>query len=364
VNIFKHFSKVLFVLAILAVSCKGKNTTTNQQSATQQRQQALSVEAMIAQTTSLSSDIEIPGTIMAYESTEIHPEVSGRVTVLNVREGASVGKGALLAKLYDGDLQAQLRKIEVQLKIAEQTENRQAELLKIQGISRQDYDLSLLQVNNLKADLEIIRTAISKTEIRAPFGGKLGLKNISPGAYITPATIITTIGQVNNLKLQFNVPEKYGSELRNGQSVQFNVDGSDKNYTANVMATEVHVEENTRSLAVRAVVRNSDNELIPGGFAKVKIILGRSENAIMIPNSSVLPQGRKKLTYVYQGGKAVQTEITTGVRDSTNIQVLTGIGAGDTIITTGLLFLRPGLDVKISSITNRTGQVANVQSKQ
>ena len=149
----------------------------------------------------------MPGTLLANESTAIYSEVSGRLVQLNVREGSFVSKGALLAKLYDGDLQAQKRKIEVQLKIAEQTEDRQGQLLKIQGISQQEYDISLLQVHNLKADLDIIHEAILKTEIRAPFSGKLGLRNISPGAFINPATIITTISQVNQLKIQFNIPE-------------------------------------------------------------------------------------------------------------------------------------------------------------
>jgi membrane fusion protein (multidrug efflux system) len=244
-----------------------------------------------------------------------------------------------------------MRKLNVQLKIAEQTENRQAELLKIQGISQQDYDLSLLQVHNLRADMEIVRAAIRKTEIRAPFSGKMGLKNISPGAFITPATIITTISQVNNLKLQFNVPEKYGAQLKTGQYINFTVDGSSKNYAANIIATEVAIEENTRSLAVRALVKNMDRALIPGAFAKVKIVLGKSESAIMVPNSAIVPQGRKKLIYVYKAGKAIQTDITTGVRDSTNIQVISGVDLGDTIITTGLLFLRPGSDVKISKVS-------------
>lgn len=317
----------------------------------QASQPPLSVEAMVVSARSVSSDVEVPGTIMAGESTEIHPEVSGRVVLLNVREGTFVSRGALLAKLYDGDLQAQLKKLQIQLQIAEQTEKRQAELLKIQGISRQDYDLSLLQVHNLNADMDIIRTSISKTHIRAPFSGKLGLRNISPGAYVTPATIITTISQVNALKLQFNVPEKYGSELRTGQYINFTVDGSTKNYTANIIATEVEIEENTRSLAVRALVKNTDRGLIPGAFAKVKLNLGKAENVVMIPNSSVLPQGRKKLTYLFKGGKAVQTDIETGARDSTNIQVISGVNIGDTVITTGLLFLRPDANVKISKVS-------------
>jgi len=256
----------------------------------------------------------------------------------------------LLAKLYDGDLQAQLRKLEVQLKIAEQTEDRQSQLLKIQGISQQEYDLSLLQVSNLKADMDIVREAVRKTEIRAPFSGKLGLKNISQGAFVTSATIVTTISQVSQLKLQFNVPEKYGSQLKNGQAVNFTIDGSTKTFSANMIAAEVQMDENTRSLAIRALVKNADPVLIPGVFAKVKIVLGKNEDAIMIPTIVVQPLGRQKLVYLYKGGKSVPANITTGVRDSSNVQVLTGLKIGDTIITTGLLFLRPNGDVKLKKL--------------
>jgi membrane fusion protein (multidrug efflux system) len=341
-----------FLLGLISFSCKEKKTKTQTTGAGGPgQQQTLSVDAIIAKTKTLSANIEVPGSLLANESTEIRPEVSGRLVQLNVREGAFVGQGALLAKLYDGDLQAQKKKLQVQLQIAEQTERRQGELLKIQGISQQEYDLSLLQVNNLKADIDIVGEAIRKTEIRAPFSGKLGLKNISPGAYITPTTIITTIGQVNQLKIQFNVPEKYGSQLKPGQVVTFVVDGSLKNFTASILAAEIQIEETTRSLAVRALVKNSDNALIPGAFAKVRIVLGKNDDAIMIPNFVVTPQGRKKLVYLYRDGKSVSTEITTGVRDSSYIQVLDGIKLGDTVITTGLLFLRPNADVKLNKVS-------------
>jgi len=351
VNNLKLLVRIILILISPAIiSCGDKKETTTTSTGTQQQQQVITAEALIVATRPLSADIEIPGTIMANETTEIHPEVPGRVVQLNVREGTFVGKGALLAKLYDGDLQAQLKKLEVQLKIAEQTEDRQAQLLKIQGISQQDYDLSLLQVNNLKADIDIVRVAVGKTEIRAPFSGKLGLRNISQGAYVTSATIVTTISQVSQLKIQFNVPEKYGSQLKNGQSINFTVDGSPKTFTANIIAAEVKMDENTRSLAIRALVKNSDPALIPGVFAKVRIILGKIEGAIMIPTIVVQPLGRKKLVYLYKGGKSMPADITTGIRDSSSVQVLTGLNVGDTVITTGLLFLRPGADVKLKKI--------------
>ena len=305
---------------------------------------------MIASPQPLSATIEIPGTILAFESTEIHPEVSGRLTYLNLQEGSTVTRGTLLAKLYDGDLQAQMRKLDVQLKIAEQTEIRQAELLKIQGISQQEYDLSLLQVQNLKADKDIVSENIRKTEIRAPFSGKLGLKNVSPGAFVNPSSIITSISQINKLKIQFNVPERYGSKLINGLPVSFSIDGSGSSYTANVIATEIQIDENTRSLAVRATINHPDKLLIPGTFAKVRIVLGENTQALLIPNNIILPLGRKKQVYVYKGGKAMTADITTGVRDSTNIEVISGLKTGDTVITSAILFLRQGIDVKIDTI--------------
>ncbi|MEP7374118.1 MAG: efflux RND transporter periplasmic adaptor subunit [Chitinophagaceae bacterium] len=350
-NISKPVSALLSFIFVLALnSCKEKKENTPATSRQGGGPQVLSLEGLIASSKTINAQIEVPGTILASESTEIHPEVSGRVVQLNIKEGAFVSQGALLAKLYDEDLQAQLRKLDVQLKIADQTEKRQSQLLKIQGISQQDYDLSLLQVHNLNADMDIVKTTIRKTEIRAPFSGKLGLRNISPGAYVTPTTIATTISQVSQLKLQFSIPEKYGAQLRNGQNIDFTIDGVQKKFSANIIATEGGIEENTRSLAVRALIKNKDGSLLPGAFAKVKLALEKSEDAIMIPNSSVLPQGRSKFVFLYKGGKAKQMEITTGVRDSTNIQVMSGISKGDTVITTGLLYLRPDVDVKLSKL--------------
>lgn len=339
-----------FALILLAAcSDKDKNKRAGSAPAANNTP-ALSLEAYIAKPENLNDLVEVPGTILAFESTEIHPEVSGRIVLLNVKEGGFVSKGALLAKIYDGDLQAQLKKLQVQLDIAEASEKRSAQLLKIQGISQQDYDLSLLNVNNIKADIDITRAAISKTTILAPFSGKLGLKNISPGAFVTPATVIATIGQVSQLKLQFTIPEKYGAGVKNNQDIQFTIDGSVKTFHAKVSATEVGIEENSRSLSVRALIKDRDPLLIPGAFAKVRMVIGASKDAIMIPNNSILPQGRKKLAYVYRNGKAVSTEITTGVRDSANIEVMTGIMPGDTVLTTGLLFLREGSAVKLSKI--------------
>ncbi|MEP6794283.1 MAG: efflux RND transporter periplasmic adaptor subunit [Saprospiraceae bacterium] len=349
-NAHPFVPRLMLLLMLSAFICCKSKKDSPVSPATNATPPALRVEVMIASSQSLSANIEVPGTILAFESTEIHPEVSGRLVNLNIKEGESISQGALLAKLYDGDLQAQMRKLDVQLKIAEQTEKRQAELLKIQGISQQEYDLSLLEVQSLKADKDIVQESIRKTEIRAPFSGKTGLKNVSPGAYVTPSTVMTTIGQVNKLKIQFNVPERYGPLLKNGLRISFSVDGSPTTFTANIMATEIEIDENTRSLAVRALVSHQDKLLIPGTFAKVKIVLGENADALLVPNDVILPIGRKKQIYLYKGGKAMATDIVTGVRDSTNIQVVSGLKRGDTVITSAILFLRPGINVEFSKI--------------
>lgn len=310
------------------------------------------VDAYIVQTSTLSESIEIPGTIVAGESTEIHPEISGRITSLNVREGAYVGKGSMIAKIYDADLQARRRKLDVQLRQAQQTENRYNQLQKIGGISKQDYDVTALQVSNIRADLAIIQTEIARTVVRAPFSGKLGLKEVSTGAYVTPASIITSIHKTSGLRIDFNVPEKYTGLIRNGQFINFTVAGSERSYSAVVMATESNIEETTRSLTIRAAVRGDATGLVPGGFAKVKLAFQPNNNALLIPSQAIIPQARGKKVYVYRGGKAVFTEIETGRRDSSNVQITTGLVKGDTVIITGLLGLKPEAKVIIKKVVN------------
>jgi membrane fusion protein, multidrug efflux system len=313
----------------------------------------ISVEGLVVKTSSINEVVEASGTILANEATEIRPEISGRITQLNIREGAVVPKGSLLVKIYDADLQAQLNKLLVQLQIAEKTEERQKELLKIGGIAQQDYDLSTLQVSNIKADIELTRVNISKTEIRAPYTGRLGLKSISPGAYISPTTLITTITQMNQMKIEFSVPEKYSAQINNGLTLDFMLDGSTKSYKANVLAREGSVDQNTRNLRIRAVVQGgADQFLVPGTFAKVRMILGENRNAIMIPSNAVIPQARNKQVALYRGGMASMIDIDTGIRDSSNVQVLSGLKAGDTLVTSGLLFIKPGTKLKLSKIVN------------
>lgn len=339
------------ILAFIFVSCKNeKKETPANAGRTGGGDRPVQAEAFIVKTKSLSENLEIPGTLLPFEATEIRPEISGRVISLNIPEGSFVQKGALLVKMFDSDLQAQLKKLQVQLEIAQKTAERQEALLKIEGISKQEVDLSQLQVSNLKADIELVKVDISKTEVRAPFPGRIGLKNISNGAYITPTTLLTTISQVNQLKLEFSVPEKYSEAMRKGRQVSFNIVGTDNKFTASILATESNIEANTRTLKVRAVVAGKNNLLVPGAFAKVALQLGKNDHSLIVPSQAVIPQARNKRVIVYKGGKVDFAVVTTGIRDSSYVQVLDGVKEGDTILTTALLAIRPESKIKLTKV--------------
>ncbi|MEO6541544.1 MAG: efflux RND transporter periplasmic adaptor subunit [Ferruginibacter sp.] len=344
----------LFCLIVLFASCnssakddkkpKGKDDS---------KKPPAKVDVFIVSATTLSQDIEMPGSLIAAEETELHPEVSGRVTGIYFKEGSQVGQGSLLVKLYDGDLQAQLSKLRVQLKVAQETLQRYDALLKIGGVSVQEVETYKLSVNNIRADMSIVQTSIARTSLRAPFSGKLGLRNISIGAYITPASVISTLRKVSQLKLEFTVPEKYGAGMKQGGQVQFTIDNNEKTYAARIIATENNIAEETRSLKVRALVDKPDAQLIAGTFVKVKIGLGENNAALMIPSQAVIPKARNKQVIVYRNGLANMETVTTGIRDTSMVEITSGLKAGDTVLISGLLSTKPGSKVSINKVNKQ-----------
>jgi membrane fusion protein (multidrug efflux system) len=343
------FTGIFFIFFISSCSNKNKNEDPPEKKGGAEHS-ALTVDGYIIHPSVLHSSIEVAGTLLPFEETDIHPEVSGKVTYLSIKEGAHVNKGTLLARLFDGDLKAQLQKLNVQLQVAKKTQERQQELLKIGGISQQDFDLSVLDVSSIKADMQVLQAAIDKTIIRAPFNGKLGFKNISIGAFITTTTIITTIKQDNKLKLEFSVPEKYTPKVKLGNVLYFTTESSNKKYNAKIYATESGITADNRSLKVHALVENNDKNITAGSFAKVSFDMGDNNNAIMIPTQAIIPQARDKQVILYNGGNADFKIVTTGTRDSAKVEILSGLSIGDTVIITGLLSIKPGSKINLSSL--------------
>jgi membrane fusion protein (multidrug efflux system) len=343
-----------FILTLIATTVFASCNSKKQQSSGQGRRLSgpMKVDAFVVSQSSISENVQVPGSLRPFEETEIRAEVGGRIVQINITEGSVVDKGSLLVKLFDEDLKAQLRKLKVQLQIREKTAERNLELLKINGISQQEYDLSALEVENLRADIQTTEIAIAKTEIRAPYRGVVGLRNISLGSYISPSDVITTIRQVDQLKLEFSVPEKYAKDIAKGHAVKFRVDGGLQEHTATVMATENSVDQNTRTLLVRAVVSGKNPELVPGLFAKVNLQLGKNDRALLVPTQAVIPTIRDKQVVLLRDGGPVFTTVETGLRDSAYVEVIRGISVGDTVITSGLMAIRPESKVTISTVSS------------
>jgi membrane fusion protein (multidrug efflux system) len=338
-----HQKTLIAIACILLVACKGKKEDPKKNAAPQ----AVVVDVVVAGTQSLSNTVEANGSVVANETLEIHPEISGRLTYLNVPDGARVSAGTVLAKINDADLQAQLNKSKVQLALAQTTEQRLKKLIEIKGINQADYDIALNNVNNIKADIDLIKAQLDKTVVKAPFGGVLGLRPISPGAYVTPTTVLATLQQSDKVKIDFTVPELYSSIIKKGGTVRVVTNDSAKR-TATVIATEADINTSTRNLKIRATLNGSP--LNPGTFVKVLLDAGGRNNSIVIPTNAIIPDATSKKLVVVKGGKGKFVDVQTGLRTASGVEIVKGINVGDTVVVTGVLFVKPNAAVKIKSV--------------
>lgn len=312
--------------------------------------QPVAVSGYVVSPEELDNKIFATGSIIANEEVNLSPEISGKIVKLYFREGASVSRGQLLVKINDADLQAQMKKIEVQVKLAQEKEARFKQLLAIQGISQEEYDAVLNALNSLLADIQVIKAQIAKTEIRAPFDGVVGLKSVSEGSYVSPNATIAGIQQLNPIKIDFAVPEKYLGKVQTGNIITFSVEGLEESFKGKVYATEPKIDPNTRTLQIRATCPNPKQKILPGSFARIELILDRTEKAIMVPTEAIIPVLKGQKVMVNEGGKVKEVSIQAGLRTSTKVEVLSGLSMGDTVITTGLMQLRQGAPVKVSVV--------------
>lgn len=338
----------LFV-TVLLYSCQSKKQVPK----TPPPSPPTEVDVIVAAGENISNTIEVNGTVVANESAELRPEISGRLTYLNVPEGKLVQQGAVLARINSADLEAQINKSKVQLDLAQQTEERLRKLLDIHGVNQADYDQALSNVNSLKADISYTEALIDKTVIRAPFTGVVGLRQVSPGAYVTPTNIIATMQQVNKLKIDFTLPEAYANAVKRGAYVDVLSDESTgKKEKALIIATEPQVDLNTRNLKVRAVLDST--RINPGSFVKVYVLTGKDRNSVMVPTNSIIPDAMKKKIVTVKNGNAMFVDIETGIRRQDAIEVTEGLHPGDTIVVSGVLFARPNMPVRIRSVKKIT----------
>jgi len=312
----------------------------------------LNILGYIAKPATFNNTIIVSGTVMGNEEVVLIPETSGRIIKLNFKEGSHVSKGQLLVKINDADLQAQYKKLQIQMDLIEEKTASLKKLLDINGISKEEYDSMVNQGKTVNADMDYTLAQISKTEIYAPFNGIIGLTTLSEGSYVTPSTTIANIQQVDPIQIDFFVSEKYAPLVHKNDELSFSIEGLPEKFFGKVFAIEPKIDPTTRSLDIRAVCPNKSEKIYPGSFAKVELSLSKSENTIMIPTEAIIPDLKSQKVYLMKSGKAVPSIVETGTRTDTKIEIISGVNAGDTVITTGILQLKPDINVKLKKIIN------------
>lgn len=343
---------VLVVLGLILVPkflSNSEKPGQNQRPGSNQQNEPLAVAGFILKNELLENDIRAIGNIRANEEAEIRSEISRKIRGIYFKEGTLVRKGQTLFKLDSDDLVARLRKQEIEEKLAISKLEREKQLIERGLTSKEEYEVQENTLEQIRADISITRIDISKTYVRAPFAGIIGLRNVSNGAYVTPATVLTTMQDISKVKIDFSIPEKYVYLFSKGQKIIYKVDGIDGEFDAVVYASEPKVENNTRSLVLRAISDNPNKKLLPGTFANVTFRLADKENAIMIPTQALIPKLKGQSVYVVRDGKAVLVDVEIGERNEQFVQIISGnLNTGDTIITTNILRLKNNSPVKVT----------------
>ena len=308
------------------------------------------VIVMVAQEETISNEIFSSGTLVPNEQVDLRSEASGIIKALYLKEGTLVNKGQLIAKIKDDDIRARLKKVAFEEDLATQIEARQKKLLDINAISKEEYDIAINKINILSADKDALLVSLSQTEVRAPFSGRIGLKNISVGAYVTPSTTITNLVQTQPIKVDFSIPEKYNNNLKVGRKVIISTDDDiSLELEATIVAIDPIVDETLRSIKIRASVQNTNGRLKPGMFVRVNVPLGATKS-IMIPTDALVPFAGGKKLYVMKQGRAKEVEVTSGLRTNKRLEIIKGINKGDTIVISGLMNIKDGQVLNVKNV--------------
>jgi membrane fusion protein, multidrug efflux system len=354
----KYFTRILVILLVLLVLLflianrlgYFKSESSRPELISGRTTDILPVEAVIIQPKPLADKIVSAGTVIPDEQVEISAETSGRVVAIHFAEGARVNKGDLLITVNNADLLAQIERNKHQVRLAEESEQRQRTLLERQGISQQAYDQVYTELSTLKAEEALLQAQLEKTIIRTPFSGILGLRHISEGAYISPGMQIVRLAKTEPVKVDFSIPERFASYLKKGGKVNFSVDNYPGMFEASISAIEPVVDQRTRSILVRALYANTSGHIIPGSYARVEVTLQSLDNALQAPSQALVPEMGSNKVFLFKSGFANPVIVTTGLRTESHVQITSGLSAGDTVITTGILQLRQGLPVRIKEI--------------
>jgi membrane fusion protein (multidrug efflux system) len=339
---------IIFLLALPKLNLFSKKQDAaigNPQSNTK-----LPVDVLILKAGVLDNKLTINGSVLPNESLELRAESSGKITGLYFKEGNFVKKGDLLLQINDEELKAELGKQIHNRKLNEDNEFRQRKLLEKDAISQEEYDNALNRLNTTLGDIKVLTAQLDKTKVKAPFDGTIGLRYISEGAYISPASTIATLYNISPAKIEFSIPGRYSTQVAQGKKILFTIENDLTVYEGEVYAIEPRIDPSTRTLSLRAIANNEKGALLPGQFVKVELILETVNNAIMVPTEAVIPEQGGKKVFILENGKAKEVRIETGLRTNSELEVTAGLKVSDTLIVTGMLQLRQGMDLEIAKV--------------
>nr|WP_294935777.1 efflux RND transporter periplasmic adaptor subunit [uncultured Flavobacterium sp.] len=306
------------------------------------------VTGMILKPQVFSDNLSLSGSIDANEKVEIRSEVSGIVESINFTEGSTVAKGQQLFKINDLELRAQLSQARTKQILASENERRAKLLLQKEAISQEEYDIASADFRSAQAQTQLIQAQIAKTSVKAPFSGKIGLRSISKGTYVTPTTVVANLVNTSQVKITFSIPEKYATQMKINTVLSFTTSGSNEQFSAKVYAIEPGIEVETRTLKMRAIAQNPNGKLIPGTFANIALPLDKITNALLVPTQALIPVQNGKKVFVSVNGKAKEIMVETGARTDKDVLVISGLKAGDTLLTSGVMTLKDDSPVKVT----------------
>lgn len=302
--------------------------------------QPITVSGTVVHLQTFDNNLALSGSIEANEQVEIRSEVSGIIKNIYFQEGSNVSKGQVLFKVNDIELKAQLAQAKTKESLASENERRAKLLLQKEAISQEEYDVARADYQSAKAQSQLIQAQIEKTSVRAPFSGKIGLRSISPGTYVTSTLLVAKLVNSGQLKITFSIPEKYTSQVKKNATITFKVTGANQSYSAKIYAIEPEVEIATRTLKVRALADNKDGKLLPGTFADVQLPLDIIKDAVVIPTEAIIPVQDGKKVFIANKGMAKEVMVETATRTDASILVLSGLKVGDTVLTSGVMSLK------------------------
>lgn len=305
------------------------------------------VEVARVETDTVVEEASAVGTLLSNESIIVRPEIAGRIVEIHFQEGEPVEAGQPLFSLEDSVLRAELADTRARLELARRNFERAKELFERGAGTARGRDEAEAEFDRARAAVRLAEARLEKTDIVAPFAGIAGLRQVSVGDYVSAGDDLMNLVDIEPIKVEFSIPERYLSALETGQTARITADAfPTRAFEGRVYAIDPQIDPAGRSIHIRARVPNEDRVLRPGLFVRVKLQLARRENALVVPEQAIVPRGQDRYVFKVENGKAVLTEVTIGQRRYGRVEIVEGLTAGDTVVTAGQLKIRDGAPVQ------------------